>query len=548
MPGSAADLLFTGGPIRTMDPGHAVASALAVRDGRIAAVGDREVHDLAGPKTEVVDLRGRVLLPGFQDAHIHAVTGGVELGECDLSAVTDVNEYLRLVRSYARSHPDRDWITGSGWSMECFDGGLPTRELLDSVVPDRPVFLLNRDHHGAWVNSLALDRAGITATTPDPPDGRIERGPDGAAIGMLQEGAAELVAELVPARTEADLLDGLLRAQSMLHGYGITAWQDAWMSGGSGFADNSTAYLRAARDGVLTASVIGALWWSRDSGLEQLPELLHRRESWSTGNLSCTTVKIMVDGIAENFTAAMTSPYLDSCGCATGNSGHSFIEPEALRDYVTAVDAEDFQVHFHALGDRAVREALDAVEAARTRNGVRDTRPHLAHLQVVRPEDIARFPRLGASANIQPLWAAHEPQMDELTIPFLGPDRARLQYPFGDLLRAGAHLAAGSDWPVSSADPMQGIHVAVNRVLHGCEAPVFLPEQRLELGVALAAYTSGAAYVNHRDDSGRLRTGYTADLVVLDRDPFDGPAEAIGDTHAALTYVAGARVHAAPDA
>lgn len=548
MPGSSADLLFTGGPVRTMDPGRPVATALAVHNGRIVAVGDEEVHDLAGPKTEVIDLRGRLLLPGFQDAHIHAVTGGVELGECDLSEVADVHEYLRLIRSYARSHPDREWITGSGWSMECFVGGLPNRDLLDAVVPDRPVFLLNRDHHGAWVNGVALERAGITATTPDPPDGRIERDPDGVAIGMLQEGAADLVADLVPERTEADLLDGLLRAQSMLHGYGITAWQDAWVSGGSGFADNSTAYVRAARDGVLTASVIGALWWARDSGLEQLPELLDRREQWSTGNLRCTTVKIMVDGIAENFTAAMTSPYLDSLGCVTANSGHSFIEPEELREYVAALDAVDFQVHFHALGDRAVRDALDAVENARTRNGTRDTRPHLAHLQVVHPEDVRRFPLLGASANIQPLWAAHEPQMDELTIPFLGPERARLQYPFGDLLRAGAHLAAGSDWPVSSADPMQGIHVAVNRVLHRSDAPVFLPRQRLDLDVAFAAYTSGSAYVNHRDDSGLLRAGHVADLVVLDRDPFSCPAEAIGDTRADLTYVAGRRVHAAPNA
>jgi len=256
----------------------------------------------------------------------------------------------------------------------------------------------------------------------------------------------------------------------------------------------------------------------------------------------------MLDGIAENFTAAMTEPYLDRCGHRTANSGLSFIDPAALLEYVTSLDALDFQVHFHALGDRAVREALDAVEAARRVNGFRDTRPHLAHLQVVHPDDVPRFARLGASANLQPLWAAHEPQRETLTIPFLGPRRAALQYPFGDLLRSGATLAAGSDWPVTSPDPLQGIHVAVNRVLPGSDASPFLPGQRLDLATALAPYTAGRAYVNHRDHRRRLTAGTVADLVVLDRDPFAGPAGEIGDTRVVLTYVDGRRVHAADDA
>jgi predicted amidohydrolase YtcJ len=216
----------------------------------------------------------------------------------------------------------------------------------------------------------------------------------------------------------------------------------------------------------------------------------------------------------------------------------------ALRDYVTALDALDFQVHFHALGDRAVREALDAVEAARAKNGFRDTRPHLAHLQVVHPDDVPRFRRLGASANLQALWATHEPQMDDLTIPFLGGELAAHQYPFGDLLRAGATLAAGSDWPVTSADPIQAIHVAVNRRRYGDDRPTFLPDQRLDLGTALAAYTAGSAFVNHRDDTGTLRVGQRADLVVLDRDPFDGPPEELGAVRVARTYVDGALVYA----
>ncbi|WP_406384516.1 amidohydrolase [Streptomyces sp. NBC_01618] len=541
---TTADLVFTRGPVLTMDAARTRATSLAVVGERIVAVGHDEVSALVGPRTEVVDLTGKLLLPGFQDSHIHAVSGGTELAECDLTGTVGVADYLSRIRSYADAHPDHEWITGGGWSMESFDGGLPTRQVLDSVVPDRPVLLSNRDHHGAWANTCALERAGLTAATPDPADGRIEREPDGTPSGMLQEGATALVARMVPASTPADRLAGLLRAQKLLHSFGITGWQDALLGVFGGNPDPSDAYLAAARDGSLTARVTGALWWNRDRGAEQIDELVALREKLSHEQFRTGSVKIMQDGIAENFTAAMTAPYLDGCGCATVNSGLSFVDPEALRGYVTRLDALDFQVHFHALGDRAVREALDAVEAAVAANGHRGNRHHLAHLQVVHPDDLPRFARLGAIANIQPLWAAHEPQMDELTIPFLGPERAAWQYPFGDLLRAGATLAAGSDWPVSSPDPLEGIHVAVNRRdPEATDGRVFLPEQRLDLTTALAAYTAGSAHVNGRDDTGSLRPGHLADLVVLDRDVLTAPAEEIAEARVERTYVGGRLVH-----
>ncbi|WP_411122987.1 amidohydrolase [Streptomyces sp. x-19] len=541
-----ADLVFTRGPIHTQDPARTRASSLAVTGERITAVGHDDVRELIGPATEVVDLTGKLLLPGFQDAHIHAVFGGLELAECDLTGTVGVDEYLRRIREFADAHPERAWITGGGWSLESFAGGLPTRRLLDSVVPDRPVYLPNRDHHGAWVNTRALELAGLTKDSPDPADGRIEREPDGTPSGVLQEGATGLITRLVPQRTAPDRLAGLLRAQQLLHSLGITAWQDALLGSFHGQCDPSDAYLTAARDGSLTARVTGALWWDRARGAEQIPELVARRAELSHGRFRARAVKIMQDGIAENFTAAMTSPYLDSCGCATTNTGLSFVDPVALRGHVTALDALDFQVHFHALGDRAVREALDAVEAARSANGRRATRHHLAHLQVVHPDDLPRFARLGAIANIQPLWAAHEPQMDELTIPFLGPERAGWQYPFGSLLRAGATLAAGSDWPVSSPDPLAGLHVAVNRKEPDtADERVFLPEQRLDLGTAVAAYTAGSAHVNGLDDAGTLRVGHLADLVVLDRDVFTAPPEEIARATVLETYVGGRRVYTA---
>ncbi|MCX4579645.1 amidohydrolase [Streptomyces sp. NBC_01571] len=540
-----ADLLFTGGPVLT--PEGPTVTEVAVTGDRITAVG-AAAHELTGPRTEVVDLAGRLLLPGFQDAHLHPVPAGLELARCDLTGARTAEETVRAVRAYADAHPGREWITGGGWSMEAFEGGTPTKEVLDAVVPDRPVYLPNRDHHGAWANSRALELAGVTRDTPDPADGRFERDASGEPTGMLQEGAMRYVGRLLPPATPADRLAALLHAQRHLHALGITAWQDALVGAFLGMDDPSDAYLTAARDGSLTARVVGALWWDRERGAEQIPELVERRAALSHGRFRATSVKLMLDGVAENGSAALLDPYLDSCGCATANRGTSFIDPARLPAYVTELDALGFQCHFHALGDRAVRDALDAVEAARKANGPSDTRPHLAHLQVVHPDDVPRFARLGATANIQPLWAAHEPQMDELTIPFLGPERAALQYPFGSLLRSGARLAAGSDWPVSSPDPLQGIHVAVNRVAPDATEPVFLPAERVGLTAAFTAYTAGSAYTNHLDDTGSLRAGSLADLVVLDRDPYAGPPEEIGTTGVALTYVGGERVHEAPDA
>ncbi|HEX5198543.1 MAG TPA: amidohydrolase [Actinoplanes sp.] len=535
-----ADLVFHGGPV--FAGGEPRPDQVAVRDARIVALGD-DVREMIGPRTEVVDLRGRLLLPGFQDAHIHAVMGGVELGQCDLTGTTDVVEYLRRVAAYAEAHPDDGWIVGGGWAMESFEGGVPAGELLDRVVPDRPVYLLNRDHHAAWVNTRALEIAGITADTPDPPNGRIDRLPGGTPIGALQEGAMDLVK--VPATTAEARLAGLLRAQRLLHSLGITAWQDAMVCATNGYDDISDAYLSAAGSGALTATVVGALWWDRERGAEQIPELAAKRDRLTIGRLRCDTVKLMLDGIAENFTAAMTEPYRDGCGCVTTNRGFSFIDPALLPAYVSELDALDFQTHFHALGDQAVRNALDAVEAARRANGTRDTRPHLAHLQVVHPQDVPRFAEWGATATMQPYWAAHEPQMDELTIPFLDPALAARQYPFGDLVRAGARLAGGSDWPVSTPDPLQGIHVAVNRVHHGDDAAGFLPDQALDLRTAVRAYTAGSAYVNRLDDTGDIRPGFRADLVVLDRDIFDAPPVEIGDARVAMTFVDGRLVHEA---
>lgn len=548
-----ADLVFHGGAVFTADTVRSRATAVAVTDGRIVAVGGDGIRDLIGPSTEVVDLTGRMLVPGFQDAHVHPVSGGLELLRCDLNEATTEAEYLDTVAAYAAAHPDEEWILGGGWAMSAFPGGTPTAAALDRVLPDRPAFLPNRDGHGAWVNTEALRRAGIDRHTPDPVDGRIERDADGRPTGTLHEGAMSLVNGLVPDPSPEFLRDALVAGQRYLHSYGITAWQDAIIGDYSDLIDQGETYRQAAIDGTLTGRVVGALWWDRTQGLEQIPSLVERRSRFSHGRFQATSVKIMQDGVAENFTAAMLEPYHDGHGHFTDNSGISFVPPEILAEAVPQLDALGFQVHFHAIGDRAVRECLDAVEHAIARNGRSDGRHHIAHIQVVHPDDIPRFRDLGVAANMQSLWATLEPQMVELTLPFLGEPRDAWQYPFGDLLRSGAVLAAGSDWSVSSPNPLAAIHTAVNRQAapgyeEGDYEP-FLPEQAIDLGTSLTAYTAGSAWVNHLDgDTGTIEVGKYADLAVLDRDPFAGPADRIGATRVLQTFVEGARVYAADDA
>ena len=539
-----ADLVLTGGRIFTADAARTWAQALAIKDGRIIAVGgDRGVGSLIGARTRHIQLRGRTVTPGFQDAHVHPPMAGMARIRCELHDTRGNDAYLGIIATYAATNPDVSWILGGGWTLSDFPGGRPGRLDLDRIVSDRPVFLQNRDGHDAWVNSKALEIAGITKETVDPDDGRIARDPDGSPMGTLHEGAMALVERLVPPTSDEDLRRATLESQRYLHSLGITAWQDAWLTP----AGQST-YMALAASGELTARVIGAQWWERERGLEQVGEMVERRALGRLGRFAATSVKLMVDGIVENQTASMTEPYLDVHGHPTDNRGMDFIDPDDLKEIVVRIDALGFQPHFHALGDRAVRQALDAVEAARLANGWSDTRPQLAHIQVVHPDDLARFRHLGALANAQPYWAVLEDQMEELTLPILGPVVSARQYPFRSLRANGATLVMGSDWSVSTPDPFLQMEVAVTRVSdesRGLREP-FLPDERLDLVDILTSATAGSAYANHLDETGTLAVGKLADLAILDRDLFDAGQGAIGETTVLATFIEGVAVHEVP--
>jgi predicted amidohydrolase YtcJ len=524
--------------------------AVAVRDGRVVAMGDldaarAELAGGGGSDVEEIDLAGGLLTPGFQDAHVHPMVGGLERLRCDLSGLATKEEYLDAIRHHAARRPDDAWFRGGGWSVDAFGPEGPTAELLDQVVPDRPAFLPSTDHHDAWVNTKALEVAGITAQTPDPPDGWFVRDAEGRPTGTIREAAMAMVGDHVVTSRE-EYADALREAQQHLYSWGITGWHDALIGGYAGLDDPTQAYLDLIESGELTTLVHASQWWDRSRGLEQLDELRGRRESLLERGLDARSVKVMMDGVTQTYTAALSEPYLGETGCPCGDSGLNFLSKEEAEEAVVALDGAGFQVHFHAIGDLAVTHALDAVAAARRAHGMNDRRHQIAHLQIVHPDDRGRFRSLGVSANIEGMWASSMTPAVELLAPHLDDRRLSWQYPVRDIAESGGHIAGGSDWPVNPPDVVGAIHALVNRCAYGNDEDAkdpLCPDQAIGVELALSAYTHGSAWVNHRTDAGVLQIGSRADMVVLDRDLFELPKEELGCARVMRTYTAGELVY-----
>ena len=537
-----ADSVYHTGRIYTVNDEQLWAQAVAIRNGKITFVGtDDAVRVHIGPDTAVFDLHGRMMLPGFQDAHVHPLYSGLEILSCYLGEEESVEHYRAAIAACAANDPDREWITGGGWSMPAFGpGALASKEIIDELVPDRPVYLTTADGHTGWANSRALEIAGITRDTPDPVDGIIDRDPDtGEIIGSLQEGAMRLVAEKIPPPTFEERITALAYARDEMHRVGITSFQKAYAN-----PSDLEAYEHLDKQAKLNMRVVAALLWDTTGTEEQIPGMLELRERYTQGNIRATSIKIFVDGVMENYTAAMLEPYL----VESGTRGIPMMEPDVMTDVVVALAAEGFQMHFHSLGDAAVRYALDAVEAANQESGDADLRHHLSHLQVIHPDDHLRFAELGAVANFQPLWAYADEYVVELTLPFISEETARWMYPIKSIFDAGAIVAFGSDWSVSDVNPMPQIETAITRVdaeTHATE--VLNPEQRITLEQAIRAFTMGSAYVNHHENvTGSVEVGKFADLVVLDRNLFDIEPEQISDTQVVLTLFDGKPVYGSP--
>jgi predicted amidohydrolase YtcJ len=535
-----ADLVVRHARIYTVDAARSWAEALAVRGDRLLFVGaDPGVDAYVGPRTRVVDAGGRLVLPAFHDSHVHPISAGMEARQCDLNEAATRDEVLARVRSCAAADPARPWIVGGGWALPVFPDANPSKALLDAIEPSRPVYLTAADGHSAWVNSRALALAGITAGTPDPPRGRIERDPvTGEPSGTLRESAVDLVAQHLPPPGPSDYRDGLEYALKRFAELGIVAVQEADAS-----REMLDAYLAADRERRLTVRVRASQHVDPEKDVEQIAALVTAREQYRGARLDAGTAKFFLDGVIEAKTAALLEPYLGSTG--TGDRGLPNFDQDRLDRLVAGLDRVGFQVHMHAIGDRAIRMGLDAIERAREANGPRDRRPHLAHIQLFDPADIPRFAQLGAIANFQPLWAYADAYIRDLTEPVLGPARSRWLYPIRSLMASGAVVVAGSDWSVSSPDPLQAIEVAMTRREPGAPAgPAWIPEETVDLPQILAAYTIGGAYVSFEErDSGSLEAGKFADFVMLDKDIFELPPNRIHTARVVWTVMEGREVY-----
>ncbi len=544
--------LFTGGTIWT-GTGRPTSDALLVRDGVIAAVGDdalREASRQPEPATRVadaavqtVDLEGGFLMSSFGDGHAHPVFGGLESQGPAVRGCATVTEIVAEVRRYAEANPDVEWIFGASYDGSLVEGGLFDARWLDEAVADRPVVLRAWDYHTVWCNTRALELAGIDATTPEPVLGEIPRRDDGTPLGTLREwGAVDLVMAAAPPRDLETRLRALAAAGEYYLPRGVTWVQDAWVEPG-----DIDMYVEAAARGILPFRCNLALYADPRHFGAQLPAMIAARQrvaDAASPMLTAHTVKFFADGVVENETGALLEPYCS----ALHKHGMSVWPDAALADAVRDVDAAAFQIHVHAIGDAAVRQALDAIEAAILANGPRDRRPVIAHAQLIDDADLPRFAELGVIATMQPLWAQLDALMTVLTVPRLGAERTDRQYRMRSLAASGARVAFGSDWPCSSGDPRDGIAIATSRqTAEGEPTGGWMPDEILDVETALHDYSAAVAHQAFADRAptpwGGIHPGMSADLVWFARDPREPRPHDLPHVPIRATYLAGEARH-----
>jgi hypothetical protein len=531
----AADRVFLGGRIWTGDPARPRAQALALTGDAIAAVGtDAEIRPYVGPATTTVDLRGRFVAPGFNDAHLHFLV----VETVDLADAASVEEVQSRIRGYAATHPDRPWVTGRGWVYGAFPGGLPDRRQLDAAVADRPAFMTSYDGHTAWANSKALELAGITRATPDPEHGAIVRDAQGEPTGVLKESAARLVGRKVPPPTDEERYAALKGRLEQAASYGLTSAQNAWIP-----AADLPVYERVAAEGGLKVRFYFALPMVKDIPADELARYKELRAKYPGPLLKFGAVKGFVDGVVESKTAAMLEPYVG------GGTGEANWTSDDLDRTVALYDREGFQVFLHAIGDKAIRMALDAYERAARTNGTSGRRHRVEHVEVPTRADIARFKPLGVIASTQALFANPDQNTSEVYAVNLGPDRTARAMAFRSLDEAGAVQAFGSDSPVFSMEVLRGIYCAVTRMTpEGTPAGGWQPQERISAEAALRHFTRDAAYASFEERrKGTLAPGMLADLVVLSDDIVAVPPAQILKARVLLTVMGGRDTYRAGD-
>lgn len=533
------DIVILNANIVTMNPLALRANALAVVAGRVAALGtDEQIRALAGPETRVIDAGGRLVLPGFQDTHIHLQDSGQDYSQnVDLGDAATPDELADMLAGFAKTHA-RPWVNGTGWSAGDFGAHNLDRKLLDRAVPDRPCLIVASDGHNACMNSKGCEAVGLVAGTPDPMNGHFVLDENGEPTGLLYEDAVSWAEDQTPRPTDDDFVAGVKWAQKTANQFGLTGVQDPKVE-----ERHARVYRRMADAGELTLRVAAT---AKVFPREELAEALERLETMRCENQTdmyrIHAAKFFLDGVIENRTATMIEPYSDDIG---GNAPLMFT-PEQILTYFPAFDAARFQLHVHVIGDGAARIAFDGVEAARRQNTDWPALHQFAHIQCIDPADIPRFRQLGVVANVQPLWARAEPSVTEIAAPMIGPERTKWMYAFRSMADAGAPMALSSDWGVSTMNPFAIIETALTRQppAKSGDYPAFLPEQRLTMAQCISGYTVQAAAAAWRSrDTGTLDPGKFADLIILDRDIFTCDVYDIGDTEVLLTLLAGEEVH-----
>jgi predicted amidohydrolase YtcJ len=523
----AADRVFLNGRVWTADPAWPRAQALALAGDTILAVGtDEEIRRHVGPATQTVDLRERFVAPGFNDAHLHFLV----VENADLTGASSVEEVQGRIRAYATAHPDQPWVTGRGWVYGAFPGSLPDRRQLDAAVADRPAFMTSYDGHSAWANSKALQMAGITRDTRDPDHGVIVRDEKGEPTGALKESASRLVGRLVPPASAEDRYAALKRRLEEAASYGLTSAQNASIA-----AADVAAYERVAAEGGLKVRFYFALPMVKDIAADDLTRYKAMRTKYPGPLMKFGAVKGFVDGVVESKTAAMLEPY------PGGGTGELNWTSDDLDRTVALYDREGFQIFLHAIGDKAIRMALDAYERAARTNGTSGRRHRVEHIEAPTRADIARFKPLGVIASTQALFANPDQNTYEVYAPTLGPDRESRAMAFRSLDEAGAVQAFGSDSPVFSMEALRGIYCAATRMTpEGTPAGGWQPQERISAEAALRHFTRDAAYASFEEGrKGTLAPGMLADLVVLSDDIVTDPPAQILKTRVLLTVMGG---------
>lgn len=534
-----ADSIVIHARIYTVNERQPWAEALAINDGTIVAVGkSSEIETFRGPSTRVIDAGGRLVLPGFEDCHIHFMDGSMGLVEVDLNGATTVAEIQKRLKQFADAHPRDPWITGMGWTYPTFGPqALPDKKILDEVVPERPVFLVAFDGHSSWANTKALELAGIDKQTPDPPNGKIVRDPNGDATGALKEHAGDLISRKMPQPSRAERLAALRKGIHEANRVGLTRVDSA--GGDFEFLD---LYDELRRSGELTLRFYVAYFLDppelRAEDLEKI-EAAHKtyHDDWISGG----AVKTMLDGVVEAHTAAMLSPYSDD----PSQSGKLFWDPEKYRAAVLELDKRGLQIFTHAIGDKAVRTALDAYENATRVNHTHGARPRIEHIETITAEDIPRFGKLGVIASVQPLHLYPDEDTLDIWARNVGPERAKRAWVFHSIEAGGGRLAFGSDWPVVTMNPWEGLQTGITRrTAEGKPEGGFVSTEAVSLEDGIKAYTLGAAFAARREkEEGSLQTGKLADLIIVDQDLFKIPPAQINKTQVLLTMVGGKTVY-----